>query len=314
MMSRSKRLLATACITIACAAGSACGREAGGKGASQPGNTGSGEGGDGSGDGNGTSAGDSSGGDSSGEGSASGGGGSSDDGGNSEDGGTTGDGIEFSVLFLGNSYTAANDLPGLVASFAAGANVTIEKDAYTIGGATTAQLAADDQVQQVIASRQWDFVVIQGQSYEPMVQYDLFFSGAVDLAGQARAVGALPVLFETWARGEGSDFYETIFPGGSPEQMQQILHDAYAGVAENVGGVLAPVGQGWEHSLSNAPDIVLHSGDLSHPALTGSYLAAAVFVAVLAATPAENNPFVPDGIDQSDAASLQASADAVVFP
>jgi len=226
----------------------------------------------------------------------------------------TGNGIELSVLFLGNSYTAANDLPGLVEDFAAGADVTVTKDGYTIGGATTAQLAADEQVRQIIASKQWDFVVIQGQSYEPMVQYDLFFAGAVELAGQARAVGALPVLFETWARGEGSDFYETTLPGGTPAEMQQILHDAYADVAENVGGLLAPVGQGWEHSLKAAPDIALHSGDLSHPALTGSYLAAAVFVAVLAATPATNNPFVPDGIDASQAASLQASADAVVFP
>jgi hypothetical protein len=218
------------------------------------------------------------------------------------------------VLFLGNSYTAANDLPGLVESFADGAGVAIHQDGRTVGGATTAELAADEQVQDLIASRQWNFVVIQGQSYEPMVQYEVFFDGAVDLAGQAHAVGALPVLFETWARGSGSDFYETVFPGGTPEEMQQILHDAYADVAESVGGLLAPVGQGWEHSLSHAPHITLHSGDLSHPALTGSYLAAAVFVAMLADTPAANNPSVPEGIDASEAASLQASADAVVFP
>jgi hypothetical protein len=223
-------------------------------------------------------------------------------------------GDEFKVLFIGNSYTGANNLPGVVQSLAAGVEVTILEEGHTPGGAQTHQHAANPVVQDLIAGDDWDFVVIQGQSYEAMVQYQLFYDGAVDLAEQAQDVGAVPVLFETWARGEGSDFYETTFPGGTPAEMQQILHDAYSDVAEDTGGILAPVGQAWQYSLAEAPEITLHSGDLSHPAMTGSYLAAAVFVGVLANEPATGNPWVADGISADDAASLQASADAVVFP
>merc|ERR1719427_2609811 len=66
------------------------------------------------------------------------------------------------ILFLGNSYTYGNDLPGKVRSLAAGAGfaattTSVANGGWTIGQHSTSSLGS-------IAGGDWDVVVIQGQS------------------------------------------------------------------------------------------------------------------------------------------------------
>ena len=220
------------------------------------------------------------------------------------------------ILFLGNSYTFMHGLPRLVRRLAEASGLRIMTEAYTKAGVTTLRLAADPQVERRLQAGPWDYVVIQGQSLAPVTDYDHFYVGAVDIAARATEIGAVPVFFETWARRADSGFYTGRFRGehAEPTQMQAKLHEAYAAVAVDTGGVLVPVGQVWESSLKSHPKLGLHSSDMSHPNLAGSYLSACVFAAVLGHTPIKGNEFVPDALDEGKAALLQAAADAHIFP
>lgn len=225
---------------------------------------------------------------------------------------TEGIGADGRILLLGNSYTAGNNTAGMVRqmTFAAGHDFFIA--AITQGGATVADLFARPDVQDTLMNETWDFVVIQGQSYEPLVQPGVFHNAGVDLSMLAQGAGAEPVMFETWARIAGHEIYDEPWSGGDPAGMQALLHEAYDGVAVEAGGTLAPVGQAWERSLQMNPEMILHSADGSHRNVAGSYLAAAVFTRVMLDEPVADNTWWPDSLTAEEAAILREHADAAV--
>ena len=71
------------------------------------------------------------------------------------------------ILFLGNSYTAVNNLPNLVYNFALSKGDTLITNSYTPGGYTFQQHSVDSNAIAKIYSNQWDFVVLQEQSQYP---------------------------------------------------------------------------------------------------------------------------------------------------
>src|SRR5690554_7009631 len=71
------------------------------------------------------------------------------------------------VLFIGNSYTSANNLPGLVSSLAAADGNNLTTDANIPGGAQLNGHASNATVLNKIAAEEWDFVVLQEQSQKP---------------------------------------------------------------------------------------------------------------------------------------------------
>jgi len=89
-----------------------------------------------------------------------------------------------------------------------------------------------------------------------------------------------------------------------------VLRQAYKAATLNNSGVYAPVGDAWEMSLTEHPDLELHGPDGSHAALTGSYLAAAVFVGLLGEVQVDavTGTWTPDGLDESDAKVLRQMA------
>lgn len=216
------------------------------------------------------------------------------------------------VLMLGNSYTQFNDLAAMVGALADDAGADLGMMAITQGGATVADLLARPDVQATLADDAWDIVTIQGQSYEPLIQPLVFEDAAVELATLVQRGGAEPVLFETWARIDGHPLYDEPWSGGDPAGMQAGLYAGYSNVAELTGGTLAPVGEAWALSLAASPQIVLHSGDGSHPSVEGTYLAAAVFFAVIVDEPATGNGWWPASVAPDDAALLQGHADEAV--
>jgi hypothetical protein len=217
------------------------------------------------------------------------------------------------VLFIGNSYTFFNDLPGLFAAMtdAAGAGWTV--DSIAIAGASVANHVANPEVAITLAEG-WDVVVIQGQSVEPIVAYEGFEQGVIDLAVmiEASTPGADLVLFETWAREAGNSALGDL--GLTPEEMQQGLSDGYAAAAEASGGTVAPVGQAWALALIEAPQIDVFDPDGSHPSLAGSFLAGSVFFGVITQVDAATNDHVPEGLAPADADALESIADSVVSP
>src|SRR5690349_19820130 len=82
--------------------------------------------------------------------------------------------ITRTVLFLGNSYTAVNNLPQMVHDVALSAGDTLNFDFNAPGGYTLANHYGDVTSQNKIMIGGWNYVVLQGQSQEPIVQTSTF--------------------------------------------------------------------------------------------------------------------------------------------
>jgi hypothetical protein len=247
------------------------------------------------------------------------------------------------VLFLGNSYTAGNDLASIADAWlemgvTAWPDVRVERN--TPGGYRLPQHLADAQGAngQVAAwltpgAEPWNTVILQDQSQVPG-----FYSttpvwvdsrdAAIELHTVVGATGADTMLFLTWGRRVGDDTNPELYANFTA--MQDRLTDGYlayalAAATDDRPVFIAPVGEAFRlvHDQILADDEVpteqgslfwdLYVGDGSHPSELGSYLAAAVFYAALTGRSpigVEAPPFSVDGERQE--ALQQAAHDAVL--
>lgn len=181
-------------------------------------------------------------------------------------GGSDGGEAPVELLFLGNSYTHVNDLPGMLEELAAAAGRPVRHESITPGGITLGGHATNSRTVAKVASRRWSYVVLQEQSQLPLVEPEAFFQPARALDAAARAAGARTLLYLTWPRRDA--------PGN-----QAKLTAAYSQLARELGADVAPVGPAWAAALAERPDLALYDSDGSHPGPKGTYLAALVFFA-----------------------------------
>jgi hypothetical protein len=169
------------------------------------------------------------------------------------------------MLFIGNSLTQANNLPGLVSSLAleVGQKVTCEMVAF--GGFSLEDHWQQGDALKAIARGGWSIVVLQqGPSALPESQTSLReFTKRFDV--EIRKAGAKTALFMVWPEGDR----QNAFPAVS---------ESYANAAKDVGGMLFPVGDAWAAALRRDPTLPLTGADHFHPSPQGSYLAALVIV------------------------------------
>ena len=219
------------------------------------------------------------------------------------------------VLFVGNSYTFVNDLPGELSKLAAAAaGPALQTSSVALGGATLKLHYESSGAVAEIKKASWDVVVLQGQSVEPVYDPTGFSTYAQLLAQEVQQAGAALVFFETWARQAGHDVYNYSWSGGTPKAMQAGLRKAYGSVAAALGAQVAPVGDAWEATLAAYPQMSLFDGDGSHPAIQGTYLAACVFYAVLTGHSPKGIAYRPPAVSQTEAAALQQVAHDTVLP
>lgn len=187
------------------------------------------------------------------------------------------------VLFLGNSYTAYNNLPGLVQNLSQSAGKTLIYESNTPGGYTISGHLQDSNSIQKIRKGTWDYIIIQEQSQVPTIPYyrdnDMYpaLGQLQQLAQQYHPCTKL-ITYMTWGRRFGGQQCD---PGNvhcSPNfkdfnEMQDALAAAYQHISDSLLIQCAPVGMVWKSILSDT-NLVLHTGDQSHPALEGSYIAA----------------------------------------
>jgi hypothetical protein len=199
------------------------------------------------------------------------------------------------ILFVGNSFTARNNLPGLLTGLAGARGIDLEHRLIQAGGASLRQHLNGGKALDAVATGGFEVVVLQEQSTLPIKSPARFQDSARDFDAAIKDAGARTALYMTWARRNAPD-------------TQQALTSAYAGSAVELGATLVPVGVVWERFLATHDQPVLHDDDNSHPALAGSYLAACVFlIALLEADPVGIDVPVK-GLDADTAALLQQSA------
>ena len=172
------------------------------------------------------------------------------------------------ALFIGNSFTARNDVPGLIASLAEARGKRLEHRLISAGGASLRMHWNRGDAQREIERTRYDWVVLQEQSTLPVKNARRMHENVRLFDEVIRASGARMALYLTWAR--------TNAPAS-----QATITEAYASIGAELGATIVPVGVAWERVLAMPNHPVLHDRDGSHPTVAGSYLAACVFLAVL---------------------------------
>jgi hypothetical protein len=220
------------------------------------------------------------------------------------------------VLFIGNSFTIGHDIPGLVAQLAARAGIEIDTRTMAHAGKNLAWHYERPKTARVIARGGWDLVVLQSRSMDTLRDPDGFLAAGQGLAELARAAGATPVLFETWARKEGHPVYgKRRLTGGDPDTMQDKVRDNYRRLAEATGADVAEVGEAWRALRHGTPDIDPYTSDDNHANRRGAYLTANVlFAKITDVNPVGNvgDPLLR--LDPETAQTLQTYAAEVVAP
>ena len=168
-----------------------------------------------------------------------------------------------SVLFIGNSLTYSNDLPGVVRSIGAQVRDTI--DAWSVA---FPDYAIIDHIQNgtaisAIKSYRWEYVVLQQGPSTVQINRDSLILWTQMIDPTIRGVGAQTALFMVWPDASRFAFFDA-------------CRTSYQMAAQAVGGVFMPAGVAWTIAWEKDPTLPLYSGDGFHPSQLGTYLAALV--------------------------------------
>jgi hypothetical protein len=170
------------------------------------------------------------------------------------------------VLFVGNSLTYTNGLPGMVQGLARTAGLPpLRVGSVTASGVSLQDLWLRGEAPTTIAEGRWAVVVLQqGPSSLPANRAHLR-EWTQRYASEIRKAGGEPALYMVWpVDGWAGDF--------------DAVSESYTLAAHDVGGILFPVGEAFRLARSRDASVTLFSTDGFHPSLAGSYLAALVMI------------------------------------
>lgn len=245
------------------------------------------------------------------------------------------------LLFYGNSFTRGygsaeaesyGGVPEVVKQLAIAAgypeprveNAAVNNQSLAWHLANNTSVITDPADFQEVPDFRWDAVVMQEFSTKPTHIGDPagFRADAVALLAAVRShsPAARAVLYETWARAPGHEFYAgdpPLFPGG-PAQMQQELRENYTLARQDLlavhgpdSAIVARVGDAWEATGWND----LFADDLWHANTRGTYLAGLIIFATVYGQPTTVGlPGLFPSLTQQDALYLQRVADAFLPP
>jgi len=167
--------------------------------------------------------------------------------------------LPLKILFLGNSHTSFNDVPGMVKRIleadAKGARVAIE---VRIGG-NLESLAKDQGTSDRIAVGRFTHVVLQGAALSSSHKYRYSQEGAVRLAQRAKQSGSEALLFAEWSR---KGWKETGYILG-----------VYKEISKESQTKIVPVCSVFDSLLAKNPKLDLWQADGNHSSKAGSYVA-----------------------------------------
>jgi len=213
----------------------------------------------------------------------------------------------LTVHFVGNSYTAQNNLPDMVTKLCAAAGKPIKTSRTLKGGAWLGLHWKNEDLIKTLRTNKPNWIVLQEQSQMALVKNAKLRNGKVVADGRAfmhkhvRKFAELGkeadpesqlLLYQTWAR-------EKI-----PTQTEGLAR-AYEDIAKETGARVAPAGRAFAKAKAAGHD--LYKPDGSHASQAGTYLAACCIAATL--TGEDPTRFAADAVDNvPQAAELQKIA------
>lgn len=186
---------------------------------------------------------------------------------------------KIDVLFIGNSYTTFNEMPEIVSSLSKiskGSDYYIEAESVVAGGATLEYHWKGNNALQALKSKNWDYVVFQGQSFtmmfsERMKSFDIYLGKFVNEIKKSTPETKV-ILFSTWPRQRGHSLYAKL--GFGYNDMLDTVQKNYHYYASKYKLDVLYTGSYFYNVNKNGYDTY---SDGSHPNLMGSYLVALLF-------------------------------------
>ncbi len=222
------------------------------------------------------------------------------------------------VLFIGNSYTYVNDLPGVFSELSSSVGRHADCEMIAGGGMRFMQHASSGEVLTALQTGQWDYVVLQGQSQEGAFPDGQFmqevypYARTLDSLAKVYNSDTEVLFFMTWGYRYGDPmncpYYDAFC---TFESMSLRLRENYCMMARDFSSSVVPVGVAWLRSVQQDSTVVLHSSDNSHPSLNGTYLAACCFYGLVFGEEIHTD-YLLQGMNGQDAVYLQDVANRVV--
>ena len=180
--------------------------------------------------------------------------------------------LKLRVLFVGNSLTYTNDLPGIVQAFATARGQEIYVDSVTLGGANLEDLWDDGAALDAIAKGKWNVVVLQQgpssapESREHLREWTRKFDARI------REAGGRTALYMVWPTPDRIAYFDDV-------------RESYRLAAQDVKGIFFPAGEAIREAQRRGVGAALYSGDLFHPSAAGSYAAGLSIFGMLSKKP-----------------------------
>lgn len=169
------------------------------------------------------------------------------------------------VLFIGNSLTYTNDLPGTVSAIAASVGDTIRTASVALPNFAVIDHALGmSNAVDVIKSQKWELVLLQQGPTTTLINRDTLIIATKALDPIVKASGGRTAQLMTWPQ------------SSSPQLFAAVRASSQAAAASVTDGVFVPAGDAWRAALETMPDLELYGADGYHPAPLGTYLAALV--------------------------------------
>ena len=193
----------------------------------------------------------------------------------------------LSVLYVGNSHTYVNNIPGMVRQDLEERlddERIVVHAVIAIGGANLIDYVGQPEVERVLNAIPWDFVLLQGRGAMPLIEdFRSNFQKAVSwFRKNTKHRDTKIVLYETWPYRAGHENYSTIDiqedDAREPIGMGRLIRREYRKAARRIDATIAPVGTCWMQSPDRQ---AFYSADGNHASEAGSRLAAEIIAKVI---------------------------------
>lgn len=214
------------------------------------------------------------------------------------------------VLFVGNSFTYYNDLPGKFQHLAdeAGRPVFVQTHApggVSVGDTSQGTLAHmnNPALYALMRNTDWDYLVLQDNQGRFVYDYGVFPASSKVIEGHIKIRDSLlyhhPCAHMLWFAGWGPKAGYPPFSNTGTGLISRIYNN-YRFLLDTAGQVIAPIGPAWQRMIAQHPGIELWDADGVHPGPNGSYLTAAVVYGSIFKTSAMESPWILPGISLSE--------------
>lgn len=165
----------------------------------------------------------------------------------------------LTILFIGNSHTSYNDVPGMVRNLIVSAGQIEKVTTKGVFGGLLNDQAKSGNLKKEIASGKWNVIVLQGATVSSSHKFKYSQEGGIELTKLAKKSGAKTYLFAEWPR-----------RGWDEAQLQMKVYEE---IARAASAPIVPIPWVFWKAIQSDDDLEFWQADGNHASVLGSYLA-----------------------------------------